>query len=97
MPSLKPEVNRLSIPCRLQEPAPANGLLARALDPLLARFAVRHSLLLEQADPDEHIEEGLACLSAAEELQLSRLLRKLERHLQTLLADHDSPSPCELS
>jgi hypothetical protein len=89
-PHSKSEKGTSSMPFVNPEVAPADGLLSRALDPLLARLAT--------ADPcKEQIEEGLACLSAAEELQLSRLLRKLERHLQTLLAHHDSASPCELS
>jgi hypothetical protein len=79
MPPANPEPERSPLPCRSDESVCRIASPAwEALCPFFARWG------------DEPVEEALACLSAGEERQLSRLLRKLERHLENLLARHEN-------
>jgi hypothetical protein len=55
------------------------------LEGVLCPFFTQSGTAAAQA---EQIERVLACLSPAEERQLSRLLHKLELHLQELLGGH---------
>jgi hypothetical protein len=74
-------------------PEPARSPLPRRSDESLDRTA---SPALEALPPffapwsDEPVEQALACLSPTEERRLSWLLRKLERHLENLLARHEN-------
>jgi hypothetical protein len=87
MPPAHPEPDRSPLPCRSKK--------SRAADPAWqnlspAAVAEGQPCLLASLAGAEPVAEVLACLSPAEQERLACLLRKLQRHLETLLADAEN-------
>jgi len=84
------EPDRSPLPCRSKESRAADPGWEPPPSAPPSAVAVEQPCLLASLAGAEPVAEVLACLTPAEQERLSWLLRKLQRHLENLLAEAEN-------